>query len=66
MALLASRMANANKHQFRNSISFNNVAFRAFASKIVPVPGMGDSISEGVIETFVKRKLSLAIFYISK
>lgn len=27
---------------------------RAFASRVVPVPGMGDSISEGVVEEFVK------------
>ena len=64
MALLASRMSNANvyKSHFRNNVNsqlINTIAFRAFASKIVPVPGMGDSISEGVIETLIKRKFRL-------
>jgi hypothetical protein len=33
---------------------FYNSFMRAFATKIVQVPTMGDSISEGVIEEFVK------------
>lgn len=41
-----------------NSNSFSlrgNLQVRSFAKKVVVVPGMGDSISEGVIEEFVKQ-----------
>jgi len=31
-------------------------------AKIIPVPGMGDSISEGVVEEFVKRKQTQSNF----
>lgn len=46
------------RNNFRNNINsqfiYNSAAIRAFASKTVPVPSMGDSISEGVIEEFIK------------
>ena len=38
---------------YRNPM-FANVCMRAFASKTIPVPGMGDSISSGVIEELLK------------
>jgi len=48
------------RNNLRNNINsqliFNSAAYRAFASKVVPVPTMGDSISEGVIEEFIKGK----------
>jgi len=46
------------RNNLRNNINsqliYNSAAYRAFASKVIPVPTMGDSISEGVIEEFVK------------
>lgn len=39
------------QHMFQQSL----FPTRAFASTIQPVPTMGDSISEGVIEEFVKN-----------
>lgn len=46
------------RNNFRNNINsqliLNSAAYRAFASKTIPVPSMGDSISEGVIEEFIK------------
>lgn len=38
-----------------NSLMNQSMLMRAFASQIVQVPTMGDSISEGVIEEFVKN-----------
>lgn len=43
---------------FRNNVNsqliYGSLLHRAFASKTIPVPSMGDSISEGVVEEFVK------------
>jgi len=42
------------RNNINSQIIFSSAAMRAFASRVVPVPGMGDSISEGVVEEFVK------------
>jgi len=46
------------RNNLRNNVNsqliFGSHAIRKFASEIVKVPSMGDSISEGVIEEFVK------------
>lgn len=64
---MAARRAVAAKYQrnnLRNNVFvqhnpslynfYNTLPFRAFATKTIPVPGMGDSISSGVVEEFVK------------
>jgi len=47
------------RNNLRNNVNsqliFGSHAIRTFASEIVKVPTMGDSISEGVIEEFVKH-----------
>jgi len=43
-----------NKLALQNSMLFNSVAHRSFATETIKVPGMGDSITEGTIEEFVK------------
>jgi len=41
---------------FNNSSLFNSsIPYRCFATETIQVPGMGDSISEGTIEEFVKN-----------
>lgn len=58
--MTASRIAAAKvqRNNLRNHVNsqsiYTSTAMRAFASRVVPVPGMGDSISEGVVEEFVK------------
>lgn len=60
ITLTASRIAAAKvqrnnlRNNFNSQSIFTSAAMRAFASRVVPVPGMGDSISEGVVEEFVK------------
>jgi len=58
---LNARMAsnNVQRNNLRNNLNSQLICgvygARAFGSKIIPVPGMGDSISEGVVEEFVKQ-----------
>jgi len=60
LTMTASRIAASKvqrtepRNNFNSQIIFSSAAMRAFASRVVPVPGMGDSISEGVVEEFVK------------
>jgi len=60
LSMTANRMAaskvprNEHRNNVNSQIIFNSAAMRAFASRVIPVPGMGDSISEGVVEEFVK------------
>lgn len=43
------------KNNVNSQLIFGSYAMRNFASQIVKVPTMGDSISEGVIEEFIKH-----------
>jgi len=49
-AARAKSMSKTNNVNSQLIYKFN----RDFGSKIIPVPGMGDSISEGVVEEFIK------------
>ena len=42
---------------FRISMSFMHVSKTTFIGQVIKVPKMGDSISEGTVQTFVKSKL---------
>jgi 2-oxoglutarate dehydrogenase E2 component (dihydrolipoamide succinyltransferase) len=57
MALASVQRNNLKDMKNKNITNFMNqsMLMRAFASQVIKVPTMGDSISEGVIEEFVKN-----------